>query len=495
MDRLACVNLPSFALQLARRHRPEWASFPAAIVSSESPNSEILEVCPQARRLGVMPGLRYAAALAITPGLRACAVAPEEIEGGVHTTTTLLHSLTPDVEPSKDEPGVFWLNAAGFHRLYSSIHEWAESIRETLRKQYLESTVAVGFTCFGTYALSRQGQGVIIMDTKEREAALTRRVPLNRMGLPHSVRMGLAKLGKRTIGDLLGLPATHLLERFGPAAHRLHRLAAGELDTPIQPVSLEERIIEKIELSGPIFDTATLTFLIKRILGTLLARVASRHQLVAGLELHLQLDRGGEVAETVRPAAPCTDEARLIDLVRLRLDSIALDDGVVEIQLAALEVRAVKGQLQLFAERPRRDLAAAERAFARLRAMYGPDAVVSAKLKEGHLPEARFSFEPLHQFCFPASSASDGERPLIRRIYSQPIPLQPRPVCGPRGCHLDGMDTEPISKLQGPHIISGGWWVRLVEREYHFAETEKGNISWIYFDRQRHRWFIHGKVE
>ncbi|MCP4675760.1 MAG: DNA polymerase Y family protein [Deltaproteobacteria bacterium] len=495
MDRLACVNLPAFALQLARKHRPDWAGFPAAVVSSESQSSEILEVCEQARRLGVMPGLRYAAALALAPGLRACAVTPGEIEEGVHTTTTLLRGLTPDVEPSKDEPGTFWLNAAGFHCLYPSIHKWAESIREALKKQGFASTVAVGFTCFGTYALSRQGQGVIIMDTTEREAALTHLVPLTRMELPHSVRMGLAKLGKRTVGDLLGLPAGHLLERFGPKAHRLHRLATGELNTPLQPVSVKERIIEKIELSGPVVDTAALTFLIKRLLGALLAKIAARHQLVAGLEIHLLLDRGGEVVEIVRPAAPCLDEARLIDLVRLRLDSLAFGDGVAEIQLAAQAVKAIAGQLQLFVKRPRRDLAAGERAFARLRAMYGPNAVVSVKLKEGHLPEARFSFEPLHRFCFPTPSAGGDERPLIRRIYSKPIPLQPRPVCGPRGCHLDGMDTEPISKLQGPHIVSGGWWVRLVEREYHFAETEKGNISWIYFDRQRHRWFIHGKVE
>jgi protein ImuB len=34
-----------------------------------------------------------------------------------------------------------------------------------------------------------------------------------------------------------------------------------------------------------------------------------------------------------------------------------------------------------------------------------------------------------------------------------------------------------------------------VEREYHFAETERGHIAWVYFDRQRRAWFVHGEVK
>ena len=218
-------------------------------------------------------------------------------------------------------------------------------------------------------------------------------------------------------------------------------------------------------------------------------------------------------------------------------------------------------QLLLLADRPRRDLEAADRALARLRAQHGDDAVVRARLTDGHLPEARFTFERLDHLVPPknhrpargegpppgfrdpsprrglASSvvektdphpptgtpggedgspglgevrrkhagvpppgqdeeqAVEKRRTLVRRIYARPIPLQPRPVCGPRGAHLAGMDREPFTDLNGPYVVSGGWWAREVEREYHFATGAAGTLKWVYFDRRRRRWFVHGEVE
>jgi protein ImuB len=34
-----------------------------------------------------------------------------------------------------------------------------------------------------------------------------------------------------------------------------------------------------------------------------------------------------------------------------------------------------------------------------------------------------------------------------------------------------------------------------VHREYYFAETRKGDLLWMYYDRPRRRWFLQGRVE
>jgi protein ImuB len=49
-------------------------------------------------------------------------------------------------------------------------------------------------------------------------------------------------------------------------------------------------------------------------------------------------------------------------------------------------------------------------------------------------------------------------------------------------------------------VISGGWWQGSVDhpglhREYHFAELRRGDCLWVYFDRNRRRWFCQGAVE
>ena len=52
-----------------------------------------------------------------------------------------------------------------------------------------------------------------------------------------------------------------------------------------------------------------------------------------------------------------------------------------------------------------------------------------------------------------------------------------------------------VEKLSGPYIFSGGWWNREIHREYYFAETRRGDLLWIYYDRVRRRWFLQGYIE
>jgi len=59
---------------------------------------------------------------------------------------------------------------------------------------------------------------------------------------------------------------------------------------------------------------------------------------------------------------------------------------------------------------------------------------------------------------------------------------------------------EHTARLFGPHRTSGGWWARaheghVVERDYYYAETTRGALYWVFFDRTRSAWFLHGYVD
>ena len=86
-------------------------------------------------------------------------------------------------------------------------------------------------------------------------------------------------------------------------------------------------------------------------------------------------------------------------------------------------------------------------------------------------------------------------RTLVRRIYSQPVPLPSRARHEPDGWMPRSLDQGPVFRTLGPYVVSGGWWRKAVHREYHYAETRKGELLWIYYDRPRRRWFLHGRVE
>jgi protein ImuB len=513
-DRLACVDLPAFPLQLLLKRHPEWAGQPAAVVAEDKPQGLILWVNEKARQSGVLPGWRYAAAFSLAPELRAGEVLSAEIDKAVKALTSQLMRFSPEVEPSAQEPGVFWLNQTGLDRLYPSAAKWVHALREDMRARGFDANIVAGFSRFGTYAVAKVTRGMVIFSDPAEERSATEKIPLSRLDIDAEFRDALFKLGINTVGALLALPPGGLRERFGAQAHRLYRMAAGELWAPFNPSKPEAPVMQRCILDDPENDAIRLLFLIKQQLHPLLALLAARVQALAALWLSLLVHKQGWLKEPIRPAAATLDAAQIVDLVRLRLESMKFAAGVVEIELTAEGSAATAEQLRMFADQPglsgvegpARDLDAANRALARLRAEFGDEAVVHAKLADGHLPEARFTWEPLDRVNLPQRdlNALNGlnvlNHPisdvLVRRIAAKPILL----AGGPYHSHEDGWlllgpKYGTVDKLTGPYIFSGGWWNREIQREYYFAETRRGDILWLYFDRVRRRWFLQGSVE
>ncbi len=495
MRRTACVDLPALPLQRLLRRHPDWRVHPVAVIDQDRPQGKLLWVNDRARTLGILPGMRYAAALSLAGGLRAGVMPPGEIERAVVSLTRLLCRHTPHVEPARDDPGTFWLDASGLERLHDSLGQWAGLVRADLERAGFRGTVVVGFSRFGSYALARAGRGVRVLRSPGDEQAAARRVPLDRLAIEPETRDTLAKLGVTTVGDFAKLPPEGIARRFGKPAERLHRLAGGDLAEPLQPEAPPPPALRRQALDHPETSVARLMFVIERLLPSLLGMLAGRGRALTGIQLGFCFERLGDHIERIRPAAPTLDGEQLLELIRLRLEAIRkLPDGVVEVVLAAESVEATREQLRLFAERPRRDLAAANRALARLRAELGNDSVTRARVREGHLPEASFRWEPVDEL--PAPHPREVDRgTLVRRIFDRPLPLPARPRHEPDGWMLRGLEQGPVVRVLGPYVVSGGWWNRTVHREYHFAETRRGELLWVYYDRPRRRWYLHGRVE
>ena len=207
MDRLGCVSVPAFPLQLLVRRHPEWAAHPAAVVAEDKPQAPILWVNERARRVGMRAGQRYAAGLSLAANLRAGVVPPAEIAEAVSALTNRLRRFTPEVEPSAEEPGVFWLNGSGLDLLFPSLREWARVVHADLKTAGFAAAVVVGFTRFGTYAVAKIRQTTVVFDEPAQERAAARQVPLDRLDLDPNFHDTLGKLGIKTVGALLALPA------------------------------------------------------------------------------------------------------------------------------------------------------------------------------------------------------------------------------------------------------------------------------------------------
>lgn len=492
-DRLACVDLPAFPLQLLLRRHPQWRTLPTAVVSRQTPQGKILIPSRKAQKKGIVAGLSYGTALGLVPELRADTVSQADMDNGKATVIKRLIGFSPKVQAQSGYPGSFWLNASGLERIYPSLHTWGNTIHATLRRLQYYAVIVIGFSPFGTFALARRaGRKIVVLDSMEQETARARSVLLKDVGISGRTIQELSKLGQYTVGDLLDLPAEDLLQRYGPVVYRIRRLAANDLQEPMVPERLENAPVASLLLDTPETDVQRLTFVTKGLLRKLLSKIAARHESLAGLEMTLQLDNGRRIVDFLQPAQPTLDERQLIDLIRLRLGHTSLESGVMEIQLDSKTVPATTRQLPLFVERSQRDLEAASRALARLRAELGPEAVVQIKVHSGHLPDACFSFRPVSHAVLP-DPIRQKHPTLVRRIFIQPRPLKRCPIPRQDG----GLESpvHPYSHVHGPYIFSGGWWRRAMHRAYYFVQTKKGQILWVYFDGNKRWWFVHGTVE
>ncbi len=494
MDRLACVDLPALPLQLLLRIHADWVGHPAAVVAEDKPQAPVIWVNEHAREAGVLPGMRYAAALSLARELRAGIVAIGEVERAVEELTERLQRFSPEVEPCDDEPGVFWLNAGGLERLYPSLRSWSEELVSELESSGFNSLISIGFSKFGSYASVKSRKGIQTLRDPAHERELARWVPLARLNIEPGFRDALHKLGVTTLGGLIELPAAGIRERFGPEAHRLHRMASGDLWSPLQPEVIPEPTARSLLLTEPVLDTTQLLFHVKRQLHPLLAALITRGESLTELRLRFVMERGRDHDETIHPAAPTRDASELMLLARLQLESMRLVSGVIELHLQAETVPTVEVQ-DRFHQRsgasttgfsgPKRDLSAADRALAFVKAEFGEDSVVRATLRDAHLPEARFTWDPLSRTALPhPAPGGKGPRPLVRRLFTHPETV--REPFARRGA---------VVESAGPFIVRGGWWAREIHREYHYVTTRSGEIALTYRDRRRKRWVIQGRVE
>jgi protein ImuB len=494
-QRLACVNVSALPLQILLKKHAEWSAHAAVVVDHDTPQGKILWANKRAWQTRIRPGQSYAEGLSLDPGLRAGVITDAEVEEGIDGIVARLTRFSPEIEPSKDMPGIFWVNAAGMTLLFPSLKDWTESVRRDLREFGMHARMAVGFSRFGSYALARSTEDDLVIDDPHQEEELSHKVSLERLDLPVKLRDTLAKLGIRTVGTFLRLPPGGILKRFGQDAYQLHRLANGDLWSPLTPRAPEAPIEQKIILDEPVSGVFRLLHIIEGLFEPTIERLAGEGMALSALHLLLVLDTRDHVIETLRPAEPTLDRAVLLELIKLRMHTTRLPAGVIELELRGEAVPAKREQLTLEAIRARRDLAAADRALARVRAEFGEEAVVGACLREGHLPEAGFTWVPFKKMP-EATPRKIAVRPLIRRIQTAPSPLPPRPRNERNDNWLmQGLEYGSVVRMLGPYIVSGGWWISTVHREYHFIETRRGDLLWAYYDRRRRRWYLHGRID
>lgn len=494
--------MPALPLQWIWQAEPALSARPLVLVSDDSPQGRVEWACERARAQGILPGHRYAHALSLCADVCARTLESAAMEATLQQIITALHAVAPRVARTT-RPDTLWLDGDAL-TMYPDDAAWGRAVHEVLTRLQWRAVVVVGRSQFATFAVARVRPPGVHLLTPEQEGPVAGAVPLHRLDVSAKHRQALARLGVHTVGDLVALPSIGVRHRFGDELHQLIELAKGAWQ-PFVPTPPPEPLEELVVLDDDETDLVRLLFVIKPLVDRLLVRVSSRGHAILTLHLEATLRVGYQPHVQrglafvphhvdITPAVPTLDSRMLLGLLQLRLSAALPATGVRAVRVWADVVSATREQLSLFAHRPRRSLRAANEALAKVRAELGDGAVVCAVPRAGHLPEATFVLQPVREL--PVARAQPPRHVAVRRLWHRPFVL-PGTEGESRndGWLLAGRAHGPVVQLMGPFVISGGWWIREVAREYHFAQMRRGDWLWIYFDRMRKQWLCHGEVE
>jgi protein ImuB len=494
-----CVWFPKWPIQRLRQERPELKRYELVLFAARAQRPFVTLCTSKAERLGVRAGLPLSEAKALIP--RAVFLPADE-----PTDLGTLRQLALEAErfsplvglDDSPQPESLLCNIDGCAHLWGGEAQFLAHVRGYWQARGFDIQLALADSVGAAWALAHAAPFSLVK-TGEAVSALAS-LPVDTLRVPPSVIDRLRTLGLGTIGDVLALPRDSLAARFGALLPRRLDHVLG-----LRPESFEsERLIEPLcafrDWEVPIDDRVNLVALCSQMLRELLT-MADRHGVgLQELDGELQTE-DGPVTMALRLMRPTSDIGHLEKLLELQFERHAWSGGVTSVRWTARrlgpieEVQGCWFEDDFQAEKSRSLSALVDRLSSRLGA--------SAVLRVEVLPDAQPECVPrLHPWASVEAGKSEPfllppelsrGRPLSLLVKPEPIDVSSILPDGPPIHVLWGERSRPVIRAWGPERIATGWWRGPdVERDYYRTEWDDGTHAWIYRDRRKDHWFLHG---
>ncbi|HEV7702789.1 MAG TPA: hypothetical protein VGO46_00800, partial [Gemmatimonadaceae bacterium] len=259
----------------------------------------------------------------------------------------------------------------------------------------------------------------------------------------------------------------------------------------------------EVELSSPATTMEPVLFLLRPAIDRLASALASEGRAAATVAITLTLDDrrsalpSGAAPHTVTRQVhlprPVARAAPLVEHCRALLDTWTLTAPVCGLAVAITSTAPATSEQGDLLALGWHDPAAADAAFARLRAELGDRAVVRPALRDEHRPERSGAW------C-ESDDARVDVRASIAKVAEPPrapaLRLLETPETvdvewdGDRPCALWWRERRvAIGRAAGPERLSGDWWKDGYARDYWRCESDSGELLAF---REREQWFVQG---
>jgi protein ImuB len=330
-------------------------------------------------------------------------------------------------------------------------------------------------------------------------------LPVAALRVNPETAQGLARLGIRRIGDLLGMPRAGLARRFGADLVRRLDQALGVEPEPISPAGAPLHFAVRLSLPEPIGLEADILAGLDRLMPALCEKLRAQGRGARRVRLDLSRVDGELQSVEVGLARPADRPDQLRPLFELKTGSIDAGFGIDRLRLSApvtepLHATDHKGGWAVSAEAgtPRGEAQEMADLIARIGARIGLEAITRARPADSHIPEKTAAILAA-AWSEPAQDWPGAPRPRPLTLF------RPEPLRAPEAPRVPAEFTwrgRPLRTLAatGPERIAPEWWLddpdwRSGVRDYWRVTTEDGASLWLYYAHGATAsggWFAHG---
>lgn len=447
-----------------------------------------------AEKQGAFTGMAVADARAAVPEL----VIVDDTPGKAARLLRLLGLWCIRYSPivAVDLPDGLILDISGCDHLWGGERGYLKEIVLKLRNAGFDARAAIADTPGAAWAVSRFARVSPIVPPGMQAQALAG-LPPPALRLDTVILERLQKLGFRSIGPLLSMPASVLRRRFGQELLVRLDQALGRSDETLVPLTPSVPYVERLPSMEPIRTAPGIEIAIEKLLSALCLRLQAEGKGLRKAVLKCYRIDGRTVQAGITTNRGSHSVSHLLKLFGLQIAKI---EPALGIELFVLEAQKVEEidtvQEQLWAiDRGLADTALAE-LLDRVAGKVGPDAIRRYLPAEHYWPErsvkiaASLTEESL-------TAWPEQMRPIRLLTTPEPIEVMALLPDNPPKIFTYKGKRHVISKADGPERIGREWWQDNGEhRDYYAVEDSAGKRYWVFrsghYDGGDAKWYLHG---
>jgi len=476
------------------RHSPELRNKPFVLSIPDHGRKIITEANRLAEQQDIFPGMVVADARAIYPSLHVIDDRPGLSNKLLQKIAEWCIRYSPFV--SIDLPDCIIIDTTGCSHLWSGEKKYIDSIAARLKtfgytvRATMADTIgaARAIAHFGKASIVQPGQQATSLSPLPPEALRPEKETVDR----------LHKLGLTTIGNLIHMPRSVLMRRFGSQFILRLDQALGYEEEIISAVQSTEPYEERLSSPEPITTRTGIEIALHRLLDSLCDRLQKKQK---GLRVAVfkcyRIDNKIEKIE-IETNRPSHNTKHLFKLFELKLETIETAFGIELFTLEALKIEdAASVQESLWQRNFGLDNINLSELLDRFNGKFGTNCIHRYLPNEHHWPE--WSIKQATSLAETPAASWNVDRPRPLQLLSKPEPINvtaPIPDYPPMLFRYKGK-LHKVVKADGPERIEQEWWLQQGQhRDYYYVEDEEGHRYWLFrsghYSDSSYQWFLHG---